>query len=886
MLVLQFTLGVIMKKVKKIATQADLEAVIRKTKAAQLIFANYTQEKVDKIFEAAAIAASAERIPLSIVAVEETGMGIVEDKVIKNQFSAEYIYNKYKDKKTCGILKRDFTSGIMKIAEPVGIIAGVIPTTNPTSTAIFKSLIAIKTRNAVIFSPHPRAKKCTSLAVKIVHDAAVATGAPEGILACIDEPTIELTNYLMHHHAISMILATGGPGLVQAAYSSGKPAIGVGAGNVPVVIDESASVKMAVSYILMSKSFDNGVICASEQSVTVVKDIYEDVKKEFAKRGGYILSSKEKEKVGKIIIVDGKLNANIVGQYAWKIAEMAGITVPKETKALIAEVTSNDLEKEPFAREKLSPTLALYKANDYKEAIDNAFHLVDQLGIGHTAVYYTRQHVHQDRIDYFGKKMKTGRILINVPSSQGAIGDVFNFKLAPSLTLGCGTWGGNSVSENIGVKHLINIKTLAGRRENMLWFKVPKKIYFKYGCLEVALGDIKNRKRAFIVTDKALLDLGIPDKVAAVLERHGIETETFFGVKPDPTLDVIERGVEIMNLYKPDMIVAVGGGSPIDAAKMMWTMYEDPNVEFEKLAMRFMDATKRICKFPKLGEKAYFVAIPTTSGTGSEVTPFAVVTDHKTGAKYPLADYSLTPDMAIVDPELVLSMPKGLTAASGIDALVHAIEAYVSIMASDFTNGLALEAIGLVFKYLPVSYAKGSEDFQAREEMHYAATIAGMAFANSFLGICHSMAHKLGAKFHVPHGVANALMISEVIRYNAVDSPTKMPAFSQYKYPQAKERYAKIADYLGFGGKTLEEKIDKLIEKIEKLKAEIGIPASIKEWGVDEKEFLKAVDELALNAFDDQCTGANPRYPLIPELKELYLKAYYGKKSVSPSKKK
>ena len=873
-----------MGKGKKITTEASLEAAIQKAKEAQHLFANYTQEKVDKIFEAAAIAASAQRIPLSIAAVEETGMGIVEDKVIKNQFAAEYIYNKYKNEKTCGILDEDYSFGTMRIAEPVGIIAGVIPTTNPTSTAIFKSLIAIKTRNAIIFSPHPRAKECTAKAVKIVHDAAVAAGAPEGILVCIDEPTIELTNYLMHHGAISMILATGGPGLVKAAYSSGKPAIGVGAGNVPVVIDESASVKMAVNYILMSKSFDNGVICASEQSVTVVKDIYDDVKKEFAKRGGYILSPKEKEKVAKIIIVDGRLNANIVGQYAWKIAEMAGITVPKETKALIAEVSSNDLEKEPFAHEKLSPTLALYKADDYKKAIDNAFELVDQLGIGHTSVYYTRQHENQDRIEYFGEKMKTGRILINVPATQGAIGDVFNFKLAPSLTLGCGSWGGNSVSENVGVKHLINIKTLAGRRENMLWFKVPEKIYFKYGCLEVALNDVKDKKRAFIVTDKPLLDIGIPDKIIGMLEKHGIETKTFFGVKPDPTLDVIEKGVEMMNLYQPDMIVAVGGGSPIDAAKLMWTMYEDPSVEFEKLAMRFMDGAKRICKFPKLGEKAYFVAIPTTSGTGSEVTPFAVVTDHKTGAKYPLADYSLTPNMAIIDPELVLSMPKGLTAASGIDALVHAIEAYASIMASDFTNGLALEAIDLVFKYLPVSYEKGAENFQAKEEMHYASTIAGMAFANAFLGICHSMAHKLGAKFHIPHGVANALMISEVIRYNAVDSPTKMAAFPQYKYPQAKERYAKVAGFLGLGGKTLDEKVEKLIAKIEELKAEIGIPATIKEWGVDETEFLKAVDDLALNAFDDQCTGANPRYPLISEMKELYLKAYYGKKNSSKKK--
>lgn len=868
-----------MPKSSKINNVQDLEARIQKVKVAQQIYANYRQARVDEIFRAAAKAAASQVLKLSKMAVEETGMGIVEDKVIKNQFAAEYVYNKYKDEKTCGVLNEDFSYGIMEIAEPVGIIAAVIPTTNPTSTAIFKALLAIKTRNAVIFSPHPRAKRCTAEAVRIVHEAAVEAGAPRGILACIDEPTIEFTDYLMHHKETCMILATGGPGLVKAAYSSGKPAIGVGAGNVPVVVDEVANIPMAISAILLSKSFDNGVICASEQSVTVVKDIYDEARKEFIKRGGYILSPEEKKKLDKVIIVDGKLNGDIVGQYAWKIAKMAGIDVPKETKALIAEVKSNDLEKEPFAREKLSPTLALYKADNFEKAVDNAYQLVDQLGIGHTAVLHTRQHTHQDRIEYFGKVMKTGRILINVPATQGAIGDVFNFKLAPSLTLGCGSWGGNSVSENVGVKHLINIKTLAGRRENMLGFKLPESIFFKYGCLEQALETLpKSKKRVFVVTDKPLCDIGIPDKVVSILEKNGKEVRLFFEVQPDPTLDVVEKGVEMINLFKPDIIIGVGGGSPIDAAKLMWVLYEDPTANFKDLSMNFMDMSKRICKFPStMGEKAYFIAIPTTSGTGTEVTPFSVVTDDKTGEKYPLADFSITPNMAIIDPELVLSMPKSLTAASGVDALVHAVEAYASVMASDFTNGLALEAINLVFNYLPMSYEFGSEHFRAKEKMHYAATIAGMAFSNAFLGICHSMAHKLGAEFHIPHGLSNAMLINEVIKYNAVDSPTKMASFPQYKYPEAKERYARIADSLGLGGKSVEDKVEKLIAAIDKLKAKVGIPASIKEYGVNEKEFLKVVDRLSENAFADQCTGANPRYPLIHELKEVYLKAYYGR---------
>ena len=865
-------------KVPTSIIKSDLGKMIENVKKAQNTYASFTQEKVDKIFKAAAKAASCERVLLSMMAVKETGMGIVEDKVIKNQFAAEFVYNKYKDEPTCGIINKDLTNGTMEIAEPVGVIAGIIPTTNPTSTAIFKSLIALKSRNGVIFSPHPRAKACTAKAVEIVYKAAVEAGAPENILACIDEPTIELTNELIQSDAISMILATGGPGMVKAAYSSGKPAIGVGAGNVPVVVDEYAETKMAANYILASKSFDNGVICASEQSVTAVKSKYDELKKEFIKAGAYVLTAEEKEKVSKILVIDGHLNGAVVGQYAWQIAEMAGIKVPKTTKALIAEVTSNNLAKEPFAHEKLSPTLALYKADDFEAAVDNAYGLVKQLGIGHTSVLFTNQITHQDRVKFFGSKMKTGRVLVNVPAAQGAIGGVFNFKLAPSLTLGCGSWGGNSISENVGVKHLINIKTIAERRENMLSFKVPQNIFFKYGCTESALSQISGRKRAFIVTDKPLVDLGIAAKITSFLEKQGIDTDLFYDVKPDPTLETVEQGVAMMRMAKPDIIVALGGGSPIDAAKLMWVMYEAPDVNFKDLSMRFMDMSKRICKFPStIGDKAYFVAIPTSSGTGSEVTPFAVITDDKTGKKYPLADYSITPDMAIIDPELALSMPKSLTAASGIDALVHAVEAYVSVMASDFSNSFALEAIRLVFDNLAASYnATGSEGFHPKERMHYASTIAGMAFSNAFLGICHSLAHKLGAKFNIPHGVANAMLICEVIRYNAVDAPTKMAVTPMYKYPQAKERYAKIADSLKLSGKSDADKVESLIKYIDKLKAEIGIPKSIKEFGVNEKEFLAVVDDLAVDAFDDQCTGANPRYPLISELKELYIKAFYG----------
>lgn len=852
-----------------------LEEMIKKAKEAQKKYQTYDQGQVDHIFRMAALAANNARITLAKQAVAETGMGIVEDKVIKNHFASEYIYHEYKDEKTCGILEEDRSFGIKKIAEPVGLLAGVVPTTNPTSTAIFKALLALKTRNAIIFSPHPRAAKCTAAAAKVISDAAIEAGAPAELIGCIETPTVELSNYLMRHPETNMILATGGPGMVKAAYSSGKPAIGVGAGNTPAVIDETAHIKMAVSSVLMSKTFDNGVICASEQSVIVVKDIYNEVKEEFKARGAYFFTPKEKEKVGNTIIKEGKLNAEIVGQPAVKIAALAGITVPEETKVLIAEVKSTE-KSEPFAHEKLSPTLAMYKSENFEEGVEIAVKLVELGGIGHTSVLYTDQAKNQERINYFGKKMLTGRILVNMPSSHGAIGDLYNFRLAPSLTLGCGSWGGNSVSENVGVKHLINIKTVAERRENMLWFRVPPKVYFKYGALPIALKDLADKKRAFIVTDKPLFDLGYTDKVTKVLEELNIEHEIFYEVEPDPTLAAAKKGVAQMEVFKPDVIIALGGGSPMDAAKIMWVLYEHPEVRFEDLAMRFMDIRKRIYGFPKLGQKALLVAVPTTSGTGSEVTPFAVVTDERTGVKYPLADYELTPNIAIVDTELVLSMPKGLTAFSGVDALTHALEAYVSVLASEYTNGFALEAIRLIFKYLPTAYQKGGEDLKAREKVHYASTMAGMAFANAFLGVCHSMAHKLGAMFHVPHGLANALLISNVIKYNATDNPRKQAAFPQYKYPQAKFRYARIADHLGLGGKTTEEKVEKLIKAVEKLKKELNIPASLKEYGVSEKDFKAKLDEMAELAFDDQCTGANPRYPLIGEIKELYKKVFYG----------
>lgn len=852
----------------------ELEQLIERVAKAQEQYATFSQEAVNSIFRRAALAASSRRIELAKAACEETGMGILEDKVIKNHFASEYIYNRYKDEKTCGVIESDGTYGVKKIAEPIGIIAGVIPTTNPTSTAIFKALLALKTRNAIIFSPHPRAKKCTIMAAEIVKKAAIEAGAPEDIIGWIDEPTIELSNRLMKHPKVSLILATGGPGMVKAAYSSGKPALGVGAGNTPAIIDETAHLKMAVSSILISKTFDNGVICASEQSVIVVDSVYQTVYDEFIARGAYILNEKEKIKVGKTILTDGKINADIVGQSAETIARMASVKVPKDTKALIAECSIVGKE-EPFSYEKLSPTLALYRAKDFKDAVNIADKLVRFGGLGHTSVLYTDAR-NKDRIDQVGTRLKTGRVLINTPASQGAIGDIYNFKLEPSLTLGCGSWGGNSVSENVGIKHLINIKTIAERRENMLWFRVPPKIYFKYGCLPIALQELEGRKRVFIVTDKSLFDLGYTDRITRVLEEMKIECEVFSEVAPDPTMSTVTKGLERIKTFRPDVLIAMGGGSPIDATKIMRAMYEHPEITFEGLAQRFMDIRKRIYNVPEKPKKSMMIAIPTTSGTGSEVTPFAVVTDDATGIKYPVTDYELTPDMAIVDPELVLSMPKSLTAFSGIDAVVHSIEAYVSIFANEYTNGQALEAIRLLMKYLPDSYKKGAADLKAKEKVHYAATMAGMAFANAFLGVCHSMAHKLGAAFHIPHGLANALLISQVIRYNATDVPKKQAAFAQYKYPLIIERYGKIADYIGLEGNTPTAKIDALIAKVEELKKTLDIPLSIKDAGVSEAEFMAKLDELSELAFDDQCTGGNPRFPLISEIKELYLKAWNG----------
>ncbi|WDV46787.1 bifunctional acetaldehyde-CoA/alcohol dehydrogenase [Clostridiaceae bacterium M8S5] len=855
----------------------ELRKKIDEIKKAQKEFSTFPQKKVDKIFRAAAIAANNSRIKLAKLAFEETGMGIVEDKVIKNHFASEYIYNQYRATKTCGVIERDCAFGIAKIAEPIGVVAAIVPTTNPTSTAIFKALICLKTRNGIIFSPHPRAKRATIEAAKIVLEAAVKAGAPKGIIGWIDKPSIEMSKVVMAES--DMILATGGPGMVKAAYSSGKPAIGVGAGNTPAIIDDTAHIKMAVSSILLSKSFDNGVICASEQSVIVMDSIYNEVKAEFLAKGAYILAKDELDKVRKIILIDGTLNADIVGQSAHKIAKMAGINVPEATKVLIGEVESTDL-KEPFAHEKLSPILAMYKANSFDEALKKAVILVENGGFGHTSVLYTDINISRDRIDKFGAAMKTGRTIINMPSSQGAIGDLYNFKLAPSLTLGCGSWGGNSVSENVGVKHLLNIKSVAERRENMLWFKVPEKTYFKYGSLGIALRELEDLeiKRAFIVTDRVLFNLGFVDRITNILESLGIEFKVFTDVEPDPTLAIAKKGAEEMRTFKPDSIIALGGGSPMDAAKIMWTLYEHPHVHFEDLAMRFMDIRKRVYKFPKLGKKAMFIAVPTSAGTGSEVTPFAVITDEKTGVKYPLADYELTPDMAIVDAELMMNMPKSLTAASGIDALTHAIEAYVSVLASEYTNGLALEAIRLIFNYLPQAYNEGTTNIKAREKMAHASTIAGMAFANAFLGVCHSMAHKLGSEHHVSHGIANALLINEVIKFNAVDNPRKQTAFPQYKYPNAKFRYARIADYLNLGGKDNDEKVDNLLKAIDKLKIKLDIPMSIAEAGVSREKFFTSLDRMSENAFDDQCTGANPRYPLISEIKEMYINAFEGKK--------
>lgn len=852
-----------------------LDELIEKVKKAQQKFATFSQEKVDEIFRQTALYMCKERIPLAKMAVEETGMGVVEDKVIKNHFAAEYIYNKYKNTKTCGIIEQDKVNGMTKIACPVGIIAGIIPTTNPTSTAIFKALIALKTRNGLVVSPHPRAKKCTCEALRLVLETAVKFGAPENIIGWIDEPTIELSGALMGHKDISLILATGGPGMVKAAYSSGTPAIGVGAGNAPAVIDETADIKMAVNSIILSKTFDNGMICASEQSVIVLDKVYSEVKKEFEERGCYILKKEENAKLAEVFYPNGKLNAAIVGQPAMKIAELAGIKVPNGTKVLIPEVTDTS-DAEPFSHEKLSPILAMYKAKTFDEATKKAEELIILGGNGHTSVLYTNP-TNEDRIQKFSDVLTTSRILINTPSSHGGIGDLFNFRLEPSLTLGCGSWGRNSVSENIGVKHLINIKSIAEREENMLWFKVPPKIYFKKGCVGFALQELKGKKKAFIVTDKVLFDLGYTKKITSVLEELNIKYNIFSDVEPDPTLSLVERALKSCRNLQPDVIIALGGGSPIDAAKMVWMMYEQPDVKFEDVAMRFMDIRKRAYMMPELGKVADLVCIPTTSGTGSEVTPFTIITDEKTHNKYAIADYAFTPTMAIVDPDLASTMPKGLAAASGIDALTHALEAYVSVMASPFTDGLALQAIKMIFNNLDESINKGTPE--AREQIHYAANIAGMAFSNAFLGICHSLAHKLGAKFHISHGIANAYCISQVIKFNSSKKPTKQTAFAQYKYPFAGEKYAEIADFMGFGGKTTEEKVDNLIKNIEKLKASVGIAPSIKadpKTNFTEQEFMDALDEIAEKAFDDQCTAANPRYPLIDEMRKLYIKAYNG----------
>lgn len=855
-----------------------LEATIARVKATQRVFATYTQEQVDKIFKAAAIAANQARIPLAKMAVEETGMGVVEDKVIKNNYAAEYIYNAYKNTKTCGVIEEDKAYGIKKIAEPLGVIAAVIPTTNPTSTAIFKTMIALKTRNAIIISPHPRAKKSTIAAAKVVLDAAVKAGAPEGIIEWVDVPSLEMTNLLMKEADI--ILATGGPGMVKAAYSSGKPALGVGAGNTPAIIDDTADIVLAVNSIIHSKTFDNGMICASEQSVIVHKNVYDAVKTEFAERGCYFLNPEETEKVRKTIIINGALNAKIVGQKAVKIAELADVKVPEGTKILIGEVESVELSEE-FAHEKLSPVLAMYKAEDIQDAFSKAERLIADGGYGHTSSIYLNAVTERAKLDEFAARMKTCRILVNTPSSQGGIGDLYNFKLAPSLTLGCGSWGGNSVSENVGVKHLINIKTVAERRENMLWFRAPEKVYIKKGCLPVALDELKNvmgKKRAFIVTDSFLYNNGYTKPIEDKLDQMGIVHETFFDVAPDPTLACAQAGAELMRSFKPDTIIALGGGSAMDAGKIMWVMYEHPDVDFMDMAMRFIDIRKRVYTFPKMGEKAYFIAIPTSAGTGSEVTPFAVITDQDSGIKYPLADYQLLPNMAIIDTDFHMSAPRGLTAASGIDAVSHALEAYASVMATDYTDGLAKQALQTIFKYLPRAYDNGQTDVEAREKMANAATMAGMAFANAFLGVCHSMAHKLGAFHHIPHGVANALMLEEVLRFNAAEAPVKMGTFSQYDHPHTLARYAEIADCLGLGGKNDTEKLENLIKAVNDLKARVGIKPTIRDYVPDEADFLNRLDAMTEQAFDDQCTGANPRYPLMSEIKQMYLNAYYGKK--------
>lgn len=866
-----------MKEYKVINSVDALKSRLKQVKKAQEEFAKFTQEQVDAIFLAAATAANHARVPLAKLAVEETQMGIVEDKVIKNHFASEYIYNAYRYEKTCGVIEENASYGMKKIAEPIGVIAAVIPTTNPTSTTIFKILLTLKTRNAIIISPHPKAKKCTMVTAKLMLDAAVKAGAPDGIIACIDEPSLELTDTLMSE--ADTILATGGPGMVKAAYSSGKPAIGVGAGNVPAIIDDSADILLAVNSIIHSKTFDNGMICASEQSVIVLKQIYNQVKEEFKSRGCHFISADQMDKVRKTLITDSHVNPKIVGQTAFAIAKMAGVSVPEDTKVLIGEVDKVDLNEE-FAYEKLSPVLAMYKAKDFDDAMFKAEKLIEAGGYGHTASLYINTMLCQDKLDSFSQRMKTGRILINTPSSHGGIGDLYNFKLLPSLTLGCGSWGGNSVSENVGVKHLLNIKTVAERRENMLWFRAPEKVYFKRGCLPVALDELKSemhKQRVFIVTDKFLYENGYTKVVSDKLDEMGLVHETFFNVLPDPTIGCAKEGTAQMKLFKPDCIIAIGGGSAMDAAKIMWVMYEHPDVDFMDMAMRFSDIRKRIYKFPKMGEKAYFIAIPTSAGTGSEVTPFAVITDEQSGIKYPLADYQLMPNMAIVDTDIHMSAPKSLTAASGIDAVTHALEAYVSMMSTDYTDGLALRALEIIFKYLPRAYDNGLKDVEAREKMANAATLAGMAFANAFLGVCHSMAHKLGSFHHLPHGIANALMIDEVIRFNSAQVPTKMGTFPQYDHPKTLSRYAQVADYLHLGGKTDEEKVERLIKAIDDLKEKVEIKKYISDYNVSEKDFMERLDEMSEQAFDDQCTGSNPRYPLISEIRKMYLNAFKAK---------
>lgn len=851
----------------------DLTDALTRCRAAQRRFAEYTQEQVDRIFLAAASAANRMRIPLAKLAVEETGMGVVEDKVIKNHFASEYIYNAYRDTKTCGVIEEDPAYGIQKIAEPIGVVAAVIPTTNPTSTAIFKALLCLKTRNGMILSPHPKATDCTIAAAKVVLEAAVAAGAPEDIIGWIDQPALELSNQLMRE--ADLILATGGPGMVKAAYSSGKPALGVGPGNTPALIDDSADLLLAVSSVIHSKTFDNGMICASEQSVVVLDSIYDAVKAEFLRRGCYVLNAEEAEKLRGVILINGVLNAKIVGQTAHDIAALAGIDVPEKAKILIGEVESTELS-EPFAHEKLSPILAMYRAADFSDALQTADRLVRDGGYGHTASIYLDEVNQKEKLAAFAHAMKACRVLVNTPSSQGGIGDLYNFKLTPSLTLGCGSWGGNSVSENVGVHQLLNIKTVAVRRENMLWFRAPEKTYFKKGCLPVALNELKDHKRAFIVTDTFLYQNGYTKPIEQKLDEMGITHTTFYNVAPDPTLACAKEGAAQMAAFRPDLILAVGGGSAMDAGKIMWVLYEHPDVDFQDMAMRFCDIRKRVYTFPKMGECAYFVAIPTTAGTGSEVTPFAVITDEVTGVKYPLADYELLPKMAIVDADLMMNAPKGLTAASGIDAVTHALEAYASVMATDYTDGLALRSLKLIFENLPRAYANGSGDPRARENMANAACMAGMAFANAFLGVCHSMAHKLGAFHHLPHGVANALMIDEVLRFNAAEIPVKMGTFPQYDHPHTLARYAEIADYLKLGGNTDAEKLERLIAAVDALKEQVGIKKTIRDYGIDETDFLNRLDAMVEQAFDDQCTGANPRYPLMHEIRQMYLNAYYG----------